>query len=109
MAKEAKARIKVPKSVTAGEAFEVKTLVSHNMESGQRKDKSGNKIPRMILNKFSAKYNGTEVFSADWYPAISANPFMAFYMIANESGTLDLTWIDDAGEVFEKSKEIKVG
>lgn len=109
MAKKAKARIKAPKSVTAGEPFEIKTLISHKMESGQRKDKSGNKIPRMILNKFSAKFNGAEIFSADWHPAISANPFMAFHMIANESGTLDLTWIDDNGEVFEKSKDIKVG
>jgi len=106
---KAKARIKAPKSVTAGEAFEVKTLVSHKMESGQRKDKSGNKIPRMILNKFTAEFNGAQVFSSDWHPAISANPFMAFYMIANESGTLNLTWVDDEGVVYEKSKDIKVG
>jgi len=109
MAKKAKARIKAPKSVVAGEPFEVKTLISHNMESGQRKDKSGNQVPRMILNKFSAKFNGAEVFSADWHPAISANPFMAFHMTATESGSLDLTWTDDNGEVYEKSKKIKVG
>lgn len=109
MAKKAKARIKAPKSVSAGEAFEVKTLVSHKMESGQRKDKDGNKVPRMILNKFMAEFNGSVVFSADWHPAISANPYMAFHMIANESGTLNLTWVDDEGEVYEKSKKIKVG
>ncbi len=110
MAKEAKARIKAPKSVTAGEAFEIKTLMSHKMESGQRKDKkTGEKIPRMILNKFSATFNGAEVFSADWHPAISANPFMAFHMIANESGTLGLTWAEDGGEIYEKSVDINVG
>lgn len=110
MAKQAKARIKAPKSVTKGEPFEIKTLISHKMESGQRKDsKTGEKIPRMILNKFSASYNGTQVFSADWHPAISANPYMAFYMIANESGTLELIWTDDAGETFVQSKDINVG
>ena len=110
MAKKAKARIKAPKSVTAGEAFEVKTLISHKMESGQRKDKkTGEKVPRMILNKFTAAYNGDQVFSADWHPAISANPYMAFHMIANESGTLEFTWTDDDGEVYTKSKDISVG
>ncbi len=110
MAKKAKARIKAPKSVTVGEPFEVKTLISHKMESGQRKDKkTGEKIPRMILNKFVASYNDAQIFSADWHPAVSANPYMAFHMIANESGTLELTWTDDEGETFAKSKDIKVG
>lgn len=110
MAKKAKARIKAPKSITKGEPFEVKTLISHNMETGQRKDKkTGEKIPRMILNKFSASYGGAQIFSADWHPAISANPFMAFHMIANESGTLELTWTDDNGEEYTKSKDLTVG
>ncbi len=109
MAKEAKARIKAPKSATKGEPFEIKTLINHKMESGQRKDKDGNKIPQLILNKFVASFNGAEVFSADWHAAIATNPYMAFHMIANESGTLDLAWTDDNGEVYTKSKDISVG
>jgi len=110
MAKKVKARIKAPKSVTKGQPFEIKSLISHKMESGQRKNKkTGGKVPRMILNKVMAKFNGTEVFSADWHPAVSANPYIAFHMIANESGSLELTWTDDKGDVFTKSKKITVG
>lgn len=106
---KAKARVKAPKSVAKGEIFQVKTLISHKMESGQRKDKkTGDKIPRLILNKFVCRYNGEEVFTCDWAPAISANPYTAFYLRAKESGTLDFTWTDDNGETFEKSSKIKV-
>jgi sulfur-oxidizing protein SoxZ len=106
----AKPRVKVPSKVKKGETFEVKCLVSHVMESGQRKDrKTGEIIPRMIINKFVATYNGEEVFSADWHPAISANPFMSFFMKVEESGELTLTWIDDNGEKITTTKKIAVG
>lgn len=105
----AKARIKVPKSVAKGEIFQVKTLISHKMETGLRKDKkTGEKIPRMILNRFVCKYNGEEVFACDWSTPISANPYTAFYLKASESGTLDFIWTDDEGSVFEKSADITV-
>ncbi len=105
----AKARVKVPSKVAKGEVFEVKTLISHVMESGQRKDRStGELIPRSIINKFIARYNGVEVFSADWHPAISANPYMSFYMKAEESGTLELIWVDDEGATVSVTKDINV-
>ena len=106
----AKPRIKVPSNVSKGEVFEVKSLISHTMESGQRKDsKTGETIPRMIINRFVATYNGQEVFSADWHPAISANPYMAFFMKADESGELELKWVDDNGEEVVATKKITVG
>ena len=105
---KAKARVKVPKTVAKGDVFQVKTLISHKMESGQRKDKAGEKIPRMIINSFVCKYDGEQVFACDWHPAISANPYTAFYLMASESGTLDFTWTDDEGSVFEKSADITV-
>ena len=105
----AKPRVKVPKKVAKGEVFEVKTLISHVMESGQRKDRSsGELIPRKIINRFIATYNGVEVFSADWHPAISANPYMSFFMKADESGTLELQWVDDEGETVSVKKDITV-
>ena len=105
----AKPRVKVPSKVAKGEVFEVKTLISHVMESGQRKDRSsGELIPRKIINKFIAKFNGVEVFSADWHPAISANPYMSFFMRAEESGTLELQWIDDEGATVSVTKDITV-
>lgn len=105
---KAKPRVKVPETAKKGEVIEIKTLISHKMESGQRKDKEGNKIPRMIINKFECKYNGEVVFSADWHPAISANPYMAFHTVAKESGTLEFTWTDDEGAVYTTESKITV-
>jgi sulfur-oxidizing protein SoxZ len=105
---KAKARVKAPKTVAKGEVFQVKTLISHKMETGLRKDKAGEKIPRMIINSFVCKYNGEQVFACDWHPSISANPYTAFYLKASKSGTLDFIWTDDEGSVFEKSADITV-
>jgi sulfur-oxidizing protein SoxZ len=104
-----KPRVKVPKTAAKGEIIEIKTLISHKMESGQRKDKkTGEKIPRMIINKFTCTYNGVEVFSADWHPAISTNPYMSFNTVATESGTLEFIWVDDEGASYSKSAKITV-
>ncbi len=106
---KAKPRVKLPKTAKKGELIEIKTLISHKMESGQRKDKkTGEKIPQQIINKFSCVYNGNEVFSADWHPAISANPYLSFYTVATESGTMEFTWTDDDGSVYSKTAEITV-
>ena len=102
----AKARVKVPKSVTAGDVITIKTLVSHRMESGQRKDSDGNTIPRDIINRFTAAFNGEEFFSVDIDPAVSANPYIAFPVKVDEAGTFKFTWTDDAGEVTEYEQEI---
>ena len=102
------ARVKVPSSVKKGEVFEVKSLISHKMETGRRKDENGETIPRFIINKFTATFNGKEVFAADWHPAISANPYMAFFMKAEESGELVLEWTDDNGETVTKTVQINV-
>ncbi|MCB1480621.1 MAG: thiosulfate oxidation carrier complex protein SoxZ [Rhodobiaceae bacterium] len=104
----AKPRVKVPKSAAAGEVITIKTLISHKMESGQRKDKDGNVIPRSIINKFTCEFNGQPVFTCDLEPAISANPFFEFSAKVTESGTFKFTWNDDDGSVYETSADIKV-
>ena len=105
-----KARVKAPKSVKKGEVFKVKSLISHKMETGIRKNKkTGKKIPRLISNKFECTYNGNIVFSGDWHPAVSANPYTAFYAVAEKSGKLELSWTDDKGEIFVKNVNVKVG
>lgn len=101
-------RVKIPASAAKGEVFEVKTTIDHNMESGQRKDASGKPIPRQIINKFVCTYNGKEVFKSDWAPAISANPYLSFFLTATESGTIEMTWHDDNGEVYKASQNITV-
>ncbi len=103
-----KPRVKVPKTAKKGEVIQIKTLIAHKMESGQRKDKKGAVIPRKIINKFEAKYNGEVAVSADWHPAISANPYMAFHTVATESGTLEFAWTDDDGSVYTKTAKITV-
>ena len=103
-----KPRVKVPKKANKGEIFEIKTLISHTMESGQRKNKDGALIPRMIIHTFKAEFNGETVFHADWHGAISANPYMSFYAMAEESGEFTFTWIDEANETFVKTAKISV-
>ena len=102
----AKPRIKIPKSAAAGDIITIKTLLSHKMESGQRKDKEGEVIPRMIINKFSCEFNGNPVFSCDIDAAVSANPYFEFSARVDEAGTFKMTWVDDNGEVIEAEKDI---
>jgi len=109
MAENVKPRVRVPRSATAGEAFEIKTLISHKMESGQRKDSDGNPIPRSIIYHFSCDFNGENVFQAQLEGAISTNPYFQFDAVIQESGTFTFTWLDDDGSEYSDSKDITVG
>jgi sulfur-oxidizing protein SoxZ len=104
----ASAKVRVPATAKKGEVIEIKTQVQHEMESGQRKDASGKPVPRLIINKFVCKYNGAEVFASEWHPAISANPYLSFFVTATESGKIEFTWTDDKGEITKAEAEIKV-
>lgn len=95
----ARVLVNVPKVVRAGEPFEVKVLISHPMESGQRRGADGQAVPRMIIARFVATLDGEEVVTLDLHPAIAANPFLAFSVVAGRSGTLGLSWVDDEGAV----------
>ncbi len=100
-----KPRVKLPETPKAGDVIEVKTLISHVMETGQRKDPDGKPIPRNIINTFTAKFAGAEVFKAELHPGISANPFLSFFMKVPGSGEFEFTWLDDAGtKTVEKLK-----
>lgn len=101
-------RVKAPRTASPGEVVEIKTLINHSMESGQRKDKDGNPIPRQIINRFEALFNGTQVFAVDLAPAISANPYLSFYARMEESGEFVFRWHDDDGSVYEDSKTVEV-
>ena len=101
-------KIRVPKTAKKGEIIEIKTLMPHIMESGQRKDKEGKAIPRKIINKFVAEFNGKPVFSADIEPAVAANPYLQFNAKVNESGTFKFSWTDDDGTVTTAEQKIEV-
>jgi sulfur-oxidizing protein SoxZ len=103
-----KPRIKAPKTAKAGEVVVLKTLISHEMESGQRKDKDGKPIPRQIINKFTCEFNGKPVFSCELDPAISSNPYFEFKAKVDESGTFKFTWVDDDGSVYTAEEAITV-
>ena len=104
----ARTLVNVPKQVKKGEPFEVKILISHPMESGQRRDATGQIIPRDIIHSFVCTYNGEEVLRADLFPAIAANPFLSFFVKAEASGTLVMSWTDDHGTTDGESVAIEV-
>ena len=101
-------RVRVPAKAKAGEIIEIRTLISHEMESGQRRDPSGKIVPRRIINKFTAAFNGRVFFEADWRPAISANPYQAFFLKASESGEFKFTWTDDDGSEYATTAKMAV-
>jgi len=104
----ASALINVPPKARRGEIIEIKTLISHVMETGFRRTQLGVVIPRNIIRRFVCTYNGTEVFRADLHPAISANPFIVFSTVATESGTLSFQWTGDNGFSVTESADITV-
>jgi sulfur-oxidizing protein SoxZ len=89
--------INVPARVKRGETFEIKTLIAHVMEPGYRFTTNGVRLPRDIVTSFTCSYNGVEIFRADLSPAIAANPFITFFTVATESGTLEFRWTGDNG------------
>jgi sulfur-oxidizing protein SoxZ len=100
-----KPRIKIPDNAKVGDVVEIKTLISHVMETGQRRDKDGKIVPRMIINSFVATFEGKEVLRTDLHPGTSANPYLSFFMKVPGPGEFEFTWVDDNGvKVSEKLK-----
>jgi sulfur-oxidizing protein SoxZ len=93
----AAALINVPKKAKRGDIIEIKTLMSHIMETGYRHTTSGKIVPRDIITSFACRYNGEEIFRADLFPATAANPFISFFTVATESGKFNFEWIGDNG------------
>ena len=104
----AAALINVPKNAKRGEIIEIKTLMSHIMETGYRHTAAGDAVPRDIITSFACRYNGVEIFRADLFPAIAANPFITFFTVATESGKLDFEWVGDNGFSETASASISV-
>ena len=102
------ALINVPRTAKRGDIIEIKTLMSHIMETGYRHLASGEVVPRDIITSFSCRYNRAEIFRADLYPAIAANPFITFFTVANESGKFEFEWTGDRGFAATASASITV-
>lgn len=104
----AKPRIKIPDKAKVGDVIEIKTLIAHVMETGQRKDKDGKPIPRNIIHTFEAKFAGKPVFTAKLFSGTSSNPYIAFFMKVPGPGDLEFLWVDDAGEKITEKMKLNV-
>jgi len=100
--------INVPARAKPGEVIEIKTLISHPMESGYRVGTNGNMIPRDIIQRFVCTYNGEEIFRAELSPAIAANPFISFFTVATESGRVAFECTGDNGFAANEHADIIV-
>ena len=102
-------RLKYKKTVKVGENVKIKTLAEHEMETGVRRDNiTGIIYPRLIIQSVIAKYNGKIVFKANWFSGVSANPYLAFYITAKESGLIEIEWKDDHATTSYKRGYLKV-
>ena len=83
----------------AGDKATVRVLMSHEMETGQRKDTAGKMIPAWLIQEVTASHNGKPVLSAQWGPAISKNPFLQFNVKGAKAGDkIAVTWVDNKGD-----------
>lgn len=103
-----KPRIKLPDSAKVGEIIEIRTLITHVMETGNRKDKDGKTVPRMILNLLEVKFAGQDVFRMTMASGTSANPFIAFFMKVPGPGEFEFTWHEDGGAKIVEKMPLKV-
>ena len=104
----ARALITMPRSAKRGEIIEIRTLIAHPMESGYRPGEDGRVLPRDLIRRFSCHYDDELVFSAELFPAIASNPYLAFFTLATVSGTLSFTWEGDHGFVQTESVSLTV-
>ena len=104
----ARTLINVPAKAKRGEVIQIKTLISHTMETGFRHDNVGKIVPRDIITSFTCTYNGETIFDAALYQAIAANPFITFTTVAVGSGTLVFNWTGDNGFTATESATITV-
>lgn len=108
MSSKIKPRVKLPKKAEAGEVITIKTLIKHRMESGHRRDQDGNVVPRSIINRFTADFNGENVVDVQLEPSISTNPYFQFDSVVPEAGEFHFKWFDDDGSVYELKKKIAI-
>lgn len=83
----------------AGDKTTVRVLMSHEMETGLRKDSAGKVVPAWFIQEVTATHNGKPVLSVDWGPSISKNPFMQFAVKGAKAGDkIAITWVDNKGD-----------
>jgi len=104
----ARTLVQAPATARRGDVIEIRTLIAHSMETGFRSGPDGKMLPRDIIRRFTCRWDGEEVFSADLYSAVAANPYLAFHAVASASGTLVFTWEGDNGFAQTETHTITV-
>jgi sulfur-oxidizing protein SoxZ len=104
----ARTLLQVPATARKGEVIELRATIAHVMETGFRPGADGRVLPRDIIRRFTCRYNGDTVFSAEMHPAIAANPYVAFHLLAAESGTLEFEWQGDNGFSQTEQRSLQV-
>ena len=102
----ARALITMPATAKKGEIVEIRTLIAHPMETGYRRGDDGSVLPRNLIRRFTCLYDGETVFAAELFPAVAANPLIAFSTVATVSGTLTFTWDGDNG--FAQTERVAI-
>lgn len=105
----ARTLIQLPAAARKGEVVEVRASIAHPMETGYRPGADGRVLPRDIVRRFTCRYNGEVVFAAELAPAISANPYFSFHLLAADSGTLEFEWQGDKGFAHLERRTLQVG
>jgi sulfur-oxidizing protein SoxZ len=83
----------------AGDKATVRVLMSHEMETGQRKDSAGKPIPAWFIQQVTAQHNGKTVLEAQWGPAVAKNPFLQFVVKGAKAGDkIAISWLDNRGD-----------
>lgn len=100
--------INAPARVARGQVFEIRASIAHGMESGQRADSEGRLLPRNIIRRVECRYGGERVFAADLFPAVAANPYLAFHTVAVASGPISVRWQGENGFDHSASIDIEV-
>jgi sulfur-oxidizing protein SoxZ len=103
-----RAILTVPASAREGEVIEVRALAQHPMETGYRRSAEGQLLPRDLVRRVEARFDGEPVFAAELHAAIAANPYLAFHLRVPRSGTLTVTWQGDGGVAHSESARIRV-
>ena len=98
----------IPMRVKAGEAVEIRTLLQHPMESGHRLDAQGQRLPRSIVRRFEAWFNGELACAVDLHAAIAANPYWVFWLRVEQAGELQLLWQGDDGFEHRERRRIEL-
>ena len=100
--------IRMPSQAKNGEIIEVRSLIMHPMTTGLQKDKAGKIIPAHFIQTVTAEFDGKLFMTIDWSIAISTNPYLAYKMRAQKSGTLKMTWKDNQEQSWTATAHLTV-